>query len=198
MERIWPSRLRWRLRGAWLAPLLVLLTLADAVLIHVRPLAGEGRTDLVAGLLLASFLNLVALATLAPLGGLALRRVQPDLPRVVARDRAGTAVVVLVALGLLIGGLRHHGTIERNREALAEAHARAQAWIGARAPAQFRRHVGLADTIPVVPGSVYRTCAPGGEPERAWCVVVELDRPLAGSVQLDGGTPNAVFQAGRE
>ena len=198
MERAWTSRLRWRLRGAWLLPALVVLTAADAVLLHVRPLAGEGGTDLVAGLLLASFLNLVAIAALAPFAGMALRRVRPDLPRVVARDYAGAALVALVTVGLLIGGLRHHGALERNREALAEAHARAQAWLGARAPAEFRRHVALADTVAVVAGSVYRTCAPGTRPERAWCVVVELDRPPARSVTLDGGTPNAVFQAGRE
>jgi hypothetical protein len=198
MEHAWAHRLRWRLRGAWLAPLLVVLTLADAILIHLRPLAGDGRTDLVAGLLLASFLNLVAVAALAPFGGMALRRARPDLPRVVARDYAGAALVVLVSAGLLVGGLRHHGTLERNREALAEAHVRAQAWIGARAPAAFRGHVAAADTIAVVPGSVYRTCVPAPRAERAWCVVVDLHRPPARSVRLDGGTPNAVFQEGRE
>jgi hypothetical protein len=198
MERAWASRLRWRLRGAWLVPLLVLLTLADALVLHLRPLAGDGRTDLVAGLLLASFLNLVAVAALAPFGGMALRRLRPDLPRVVARDYAGAALVLLVSAGLLIGGLRHHRTLARNEAALAEAQARAQAWLGTRAPAEFRRHVALADTIAVVPGSVYRTCVPGARPERAWCVVVELDRPAARSVRLDGATPNAVFQAGRE
>jgi hypothetical protein len=198
MERAWTSRLRWRLRGAWLSPALVVLTVGDAVLIHLRPLAGEGRTELVAGLLLASFLNLVAVAALAPFAGMALRRVRPDLPRVVARDYVGAVLVALVTVGLVAGGVRHHGTLERNREALAEAHVRAQAWLGARAPAEFRRHVALADTVPVVAGSVYRTCAPGARPERAWCVVVELDRPPASSVTLDGATPNAVFQAGRE
>ncbi|MGB2711931.1 MAG: hypothetical protein WBC33_10475, partial [Conexibacter sp.] len=102
MERAWATRLRWRLRGAWLAPLLVVLTLGDAVLLHVRPLAGDGRTELVAGLLLASFLNLVAVAALAPFAALALRRVRPDLPRVVARDYAGVLLVLLVSAGLLV------------------------------------------------------------------------------------------------
>ncbi|MGB2710428.1 MAG: hypothetical protein WBC33_02845, partial [Conexibacter sp.] len=73
-----------------------------------------------------------------------------------------------------------------------------QAWIGTRAPAEFRRHVALADTVAIVPGSVYRTCAPGGRPERAWCVVVRTDVALRHAVRHDGGTPNAVFQAGRD
>ncbi|HET6448144.1 MAG TPA: hypothetical protein VFG31_03470 [Conexibacter sp.] len=193
MERVWASRLRWRLRGAWLAPLLALLTVVDALLIHWRPLAGDGRTNLLAALLLASFLNLAALAALAPFAGIAWRRVRPELPGVVARDRAGVALVLLVTAGLVIGGVLHHSTLMRNADALADAQARAVAWIGTYAPAPFRRHLGLADTVAVVPGSVYRTCAPDPASGRAWCVVVDAH----GAVRRDGGTPNTVFQAGR-
>lgn len=198
MERVWAARLRWRLRGAWLAPLLVVLTVGEALLLHLRPLAGDGRTDLFAALLLASFANLVAVAALAPFAGMALRRVRPDLPVVVARDYAGAALVVLVAVGLLVAGLLHHGTVERNARMLADAHARAQAWIGTHAPARFRRHLALADTVAIVPGSVYRTCAPDPHAARAWCVVVRTRIPFPGGVRFAGGEPNAVFQAGRE
>jgi len=193
MERVWASRLRWRLRGAWLAPLAAVLTLADALLIHWRPLAGDGRTNLVGALLLASFLNLVAVAALAPLLGIAWRRARPQLPAIVARDRAGVVLVLLVTAGVIVGGTLHRGTLQRNTDALADAHARAVAWIGTYAPAPFRRHLELADTIAVVPGSLHRTCAPSPARERAWCVVVGAD----GAVRRDGGTPNAVFQAGR-
>jgi hypothetical protein len=193
MERVWASRLRWRLRGAWLAPLLVLLTLADALLIHWRPLAGDGPTGLFAALLLACFLNLVAIAALAPFVGMAWRRVRPDLPVVVARDRAGVVLVLLVTAGLIAGGALHHGTVVRNADAAADAHARAVAWIGTNAPAPFRRHLALADTVAVVPGSLYRTCALDPASGRAWCVVAHPH----GDVRHDGGTPNAVFQAGR-
>jgi hypothetical protein len=193
VERVWASRLRWRLRGAWLAPLALVLTLVDALLIHFRPLAGDGRTNLLAALLLAAFLNLVAVAALAPFAGMAWRRVRPDLPAIVARDRAGVVLVLLVTAGVLVGGALHHGTLTRNADMLADAHARGVAWIGTYAPAPFRRHLALADTVAVVPGSVYRTCAPDPARGRAWCVVVHAH----GAVRRDGGTPNAVFQAGR-
>lgn len=189
--------MRWRLRGAWLAPLLVVLTLADAILLHVRPLAGDGATDLAAGLLLASFLNLVVIAALAPFGGIAVRRLRPDLPKVVARDYAGATLVMLVSAALLCAGLLHHDAVVRNRGALTDAHTRAQAWIGAHAPAEFRRHVALADTIAIVAGSVYRTCVPSVRGDRAWCVVTRTDVPFPRGVRVDGGEPNAVFQAGR-
>jgi hypothetical protein len=193
VERVWASRLRWRLRGAWLAPLAVVLTLADALLIHFRPLAGDGRTNLFAALLLAAFLNLVAVAALAPLVGIAWRRAQPQLPAIVARDRAGVVLVLLVTAGVAAVGTLHRDTLRRNTEALADAHTRAVAWIGTYAPAPYRRHLELADTIAVVPGSLYRTCAPDPAQSRAWCVVVHAH----GAVRRDGGTPNAVFEAGR-
>ncbi len=196
MERVWASRLRWRLRGAWLAPLLVLLTFGDALLVHALPLGGD-RTDLVAALLLASFFNLLALVVLAPLGGIALRRARPDVPTVVARDRAGVALVVCVTAALLVFGLLHHGTVVRNRHALAEALTRGEAWIGTHAPPAMRRHVGAADAVAIVDGSIYRTCVPGARPGRAWCVVVRTTVPFPGGIRFDGGEPNAVFQQGR-
>lgn len=194
MERVWASRLRWRLRGAWLAPLVAVLTAADAVLLHFLPLAGDGRTRPVAALLLASFLNLVAVAALAPLLALALRRVRRDVPAFVARDRAGVALVLLVTGALLAAGLLHHRTVARDARALADARARAVAWIGTYAPPAFRRHLQLSDTVAVVPGRMFRTCAHDPARGRAWCVVVRA----GGGVRHDGGTPNAVFQAGRE
>jgi hypothetical protein len=199
MERMWASRLRWRLRGAWLAPLFVVLTIADGVLLTRLPLAGDG-TDLVGGLLLAGFLNLVAVAAIAPFAGLALRRVRPDLPALVARDYAGAGLVVLVTAGLLAGGLIHHGTVVRNREAMQEALARGKAWIGANdeAPAEFRRHVELADVVPIVEGSVYRVCVNRiADADRAWCAVVPTDPPFPQGIRYGGAEPNARFMAGR-
>jgi hypothetical protein len=167
------------------------------LLIHVRPLAGDGRTNLFGALLLASFVNLVAVAALAPFAGMALRRLRRDLPAVVARDYAGAALIVLASAGLLAAGLAHHATVERNAEALADAHGRAQAWIGTHAPERFRRHVALADTVAIVPDSLYRTCAPDPRSGRAWCVVVRTDVPFPRGVRFAGGESNAVFQAGR-
>lgn len=197
MERVWASRLRWRLRGAWLAPLLVVLTLAEALLIHWRPLAGDGRTDLFAALLIASFVNLVAVAALAPFAGMLLRRARPDLPAIVARDYAGVVLVLLVAAGLVVAGQLHHTTLTRNADVLADAHARALAWIGARAPAPYRRHLALADTVAVVPGSLYRTCAPDPDRGRSWCVVVRSGASFPRGIRYAGGESNAVFQEGR-
>jgi 4-amino-4-deoxy-L-arabinose transferase-like glycosyltransferase len=193
VERVWASRLRWRLRGAWLAPLLVVLTVADALLLHALPLTGD-RTGLDGGLLLASLFNFLAVVVVAPVAAVALRRARPDLPFAIARDRAGAVLVLLLAAVLLAAGLHHRPAIVRDRAALADAHARGVAWIGAHAPAEFRRHVALADTIAIDPGRVYRTCVPSPGSDRAWCAVV----PRNGPIRFGGGEPNALFQAGRE
>lgn len=197
MERVWAARLRWRLRGAWLAPLLVLLTILDGLVVHSLPVTGD-RTGVVGGLLLGAFLNFVAVVVVAPVGGMALRRVRRDLPRVVARDYAGTGLVIFVSGALFAAGLAHHTTIVHHRAALAEALTRGEAWIGTHAPPEFRRHAALVDAVAIVDGSIYRVCAPGARADRAWCAIVRTRVPFPGGVRFAGGEPNALFQAGRE
>ena len=46
------------------------------------------------GVLLAGFANLILIAAVAPLAGHRLRNRRPDLPRVVAQNYAGTALLV--------------------------------------------------------------------------------------------------------
>lgn len=199
MERVWASRLRWRLRGAWLAPALVVFVVADGVLLSELPLTGEGP-DLVGGLLLAAFFNLVAVAAVVPLVGVLVRRRRPDLPTFVARDRAGVVLVVAIAIALLVGGLLHRGELERNRDAMREAVARGEAWIGAnpRAPAEIRRHVRMADVVAILDGSVYRVCVTRpSDPRRAFCAVVDTTAAYPAGIRYGGTQPNLAFNAGR-
>ena len=81
-------------------------TLVDAAIMHWHPIAGEG-THWVPALLLAGCLNVAAVALLGGLGGFALRRLRPGLPKVVADDRAGTAVLGLLAATYVVAGFVH-------------------------------------------------------------------------------------------
>jgi hypothetical protein len=194
MERVWLTRLRWRMRGAWMWPVFGVLTLADAVLLHELPIAGEG-TGFVPGALLAGFLNLIALAVLAPALGAGLRRRRPDLPRVVARDYAGTGLVVLVSAGLLAGGLAHRPKVrERERDLRAQA-AAARAYVLQRAPAPFRGGLASADTLKLEE-DLFRTCVPGRDERRAYCVFVRTDRDPPAVREDANREPNARFGAG--
>jgi len=98
-------RLRWRLRGAWLWPTFVVLTLADAVIVHALPLSGDSAS-LVGSWLLSVVVSLLAIIALAPPLGFAVRRLRPDMPRLVARNYAGAVTTLTVSIVLLAAGWR--------------------------------------------------------------------------------------------
>jgi len=189
------NRLRWRLRGAWLWPAFVALTIADAVVGHMFPPAGDGQS-VVSAALVALVLNLIAVILLSRPLGAVLRRTRGDLPGIVARDYAGTTVVVVIALALLTAGLLHRSTLQAQRSTMDDAIKRAQAYIGDRAPAQFRRNLQLVDTFVIQQGSIYRTCVPSDDRKRTYCVIVNDKLPFARSVSFGGYEPNEVMSAG--
>ena len=178
-ERVWWTRLRWRLRGATMWPAFVLALVFDAVLLRVLPIAGDTAPDLFAAVLLGFFFNLVAVAVGAPLLGRLVRRRRPGLPKVVADDRAGTALIGGVAALLLVLGLVHRPEMRRQERAFDTQAAAARQFVLARAPVRFRAHVDRMDTWKQGPG-LYRTCVPGPNDRRSFCVFVNTrhDPPL--------------------
>ena len=189
------ARFRWRRRGAWLWPTFVLLTAADAVIGHELPPIGESQ-KIFAAALLGGILNLLGMIILSWPLSLALRRVRRDLPAVVARDYAGTFIVVAVTAALLGAGLAHRSTILQHSTAARDASVRAEAWIGARAPAPFRRDAARLDTFTIEPGRLYRSCATSDDGKRSYCVIVKMWLPASRSVSFAGHESNAVFATG--
>lgn len=182
-ERFWRARLRWRMRGAWLWPAFGIGTLVDAILLGALPLAGEtGPDGIVPALILAGALNLAAVAALAPLAGRLLRRVRGDLPRVVAVDRAGTALVCVLAAVVLTIGLVHRGERERR---LADRHA------AAAAAREYLRTVEALDVLRY-DDDLYRVCAPHRDrPDRARCVLVSTGSREPRVMPDDDARPNS-------
>jgi hypothetical protein len=178
-ERVWWTRLRWRLRGATMWPAFVVALVLDAVLLRVLPIAGDTAPDVFAAVLLGFFFNLVAVAVGAPLLGRLVRRRWPGLPKVVADDRAGTALIGALAALLLVLGLAHRPEMQRQERAFDTQAAAARQFVLARAPTRFRAHVDRMDTWKQGPG-LYRTCVPGPNDRRSFCVFVNTrhDPPL--------------------
>lgn len=174
VERLWISRLRWRMRGAWMWPTFAVLTVVDALLLHARPISGD-RTALIPALLVAGFFNLLAVAVGAPAAAALLRRRRRDLPRVVAQDYAGTALLVVVTTALAAGGAVHRPAVLAQRRDLRVQDAAARAYVLRHAPAVYRAHLGLADTRRI-DRHLYRTCVPGDDPMRALCLYVDTTR----------------------
>jgi hypothetical protein len=195
MSGAWLARLRWRRRGAWLWPTFVVLIIVDAVVGHALPPAGDSQAFFGA-LLIALFLNLIAVLLLSRPLGAVVRRYRPDMPKMVARDYGGRVAILLVAVGIITAGLLHRPTIIEHRRAMQDAISRAQAWIGDRAPAEFRRNVEFVSTLAIEPGRIYRTCVPSDRRPRTYCVIVNTQLPLATSVKFAGYEPNSVFSEG--
>jgi hypothetical protein len=187
---LWPARLRWRLRGASQWPLFMGLTVADAVLLTVLPVSGR-HTGLVPGLLVAMFLNLVAVAGPGRAIGLWLRRRHAGLPKVVAEDRAGSASLAIVSAGLLAAGLLHIPAREAADRAARAQGAAVRAFVGAHGAPANRAHLDQMD-VEQESDDLFRTCVPGdpGAGVPPLCVIVQTstDPPI---VHLDADrTPN--------
>jgi hypothetical protein len=195
MDGGWFGRMRWRWRGAWLWPAFAAATVADALIGHALPPSGDTETVAAAGLA-ALVLNLLAVILLSRPLGMLLRRRRRDMPLLIARNYAGTFVVATVTGAILAAGLAHHGSVMSNRQAMRDAIVRAQAWIGDRAPATFRRNLKWVDMFAIEPGSIYRVCVPSQDGRRTYCVIVDDTRPFARSVRFSGYEPNATFSEG--
>lgn len=175
-ERRWQGlrRLRWRLRGAWLWPTFVVVTVLEMGLLHWLPIAGDG-SGFIAALLLAGCLNVAAIAVLGGLGGIVLRRVRRDLPKVVADDYAGLAALGVVAAAFVVAGLAHRPELAAEREAFAAQSMAVRLWVEAHGDDFTRAHVDRADSLRI-DDDLYRTCVPQPDPKRWLCVIVDTSR----------------------
>ena len=191
----WLIRMRWRRAGAWLWPSFVVLIVVDGVVGHLLPPAGTTET-FVAAALLGLVLNVIAVILLSRPLGMLLRRFRRDMPGVVARDYAGTLVVFAVSAILLTAGVAHRPAIQARQRDSGDAIARAQAWIGDRAPDEFRRNLQFVSLLAIQPGTIYRACVPSVDGKRSYCVIVNRKLPFQRSVTFSGYEPNSVLAAG--
>ena len=185
-------RLRWRLRGAWLWPTFAAALVVDVLLLHHLPIAGDGGTGWVPAFLLAGCLNVVIIAALGGIGGWLLRRRRPDLPKVVADDRAGTVLVVLMSLTFLALGLAHRPALRDHEDDVRAQSLAAHDWFAEQAPPEYRRNFAAANSLQVAP-DLYRTCVPGDDPDRWLCIYLDTsDRPVTARRDTSGAS-NAKF-----
>jgi hypothetical protein len=181
------------MRGAWLWPAFFGLTAVDGILITELPPYDGTPPGLVGGVLLAGFANLFLLAVVAPFAGRALRRRhRPDLPRPIAYDYAGTALVVALTVVILAAGLAHRPAIAAEHDDRAAVAAAVDEYVGAHADA-WRGGLRFVDTLRLKE-ELYRACVPGADPRRWLCLYVETGRRPPGVERDDSMEPNSALR----
>lgn len=178
MDRAGLIRMRWRMRGAWMWPTFPVVTLVEALLLHALPVLGNGSAT-VSALLFAGFTNLVLVAVVGPLVGRLLRRRRPDLPRVVASNYAGTALLCAGLIGALAAGLTHAGAIRAQRRDQVLAADATRGWVVRNAPPDYHLRLGALTIHQLGPG-YYRGCVPGPQGDRWLCLYVDTGQSPPG------------------
>jgi len=191
VQRVWHRRLRWRLRGAWMWPSFLVLTLVDGVLLVALPPYEGGPPQLFPAVILALFVNLLTVAVVAPLTGLWLRRRRPDLPRMIATDYAGAALLVSFCAVLVVAGLAHrsaHAAEDARKQAVAQA---MHDYVITQAP-EYQDGLDHIDALRLEPDR-YRVCVPAPDNRRALCLLVQTGQSPPG-IQVDTDQePNGSF-----
>jgi hypothetical protein len=144
------------------------------------------------GVLLAGFANLICVATIAPLVGRRLRRRRPDLPRVIADNYAGTALLGLIALATLGLGLAHRPQVLAEQDDRRAAAAAVHDYVAAQAP-RYRAGLALTDQMRVA-DDLYRSCVPGPDPKRWLCLFVNTGQRPAGVTLDQDRAPNTTYR----
>jgi len=157
MDRTPLIRFRNRLRGAWMWPTFIAAIVADALIGHAYPSLYNSESVVAAGLF-GAVASLILIAVTVPASGWLLRRLRPDLPKVVARDYTGTTTILTVTLILLIAGLGNRNAVAAANRDFHAAEARGISYIERHAPPQWRDESRTAQIFGIQPPQIYRVC----------------------------------------
>lgn len=188
------TRWRWRRRGAVMWPTFAACVIIDTYILHRLPISGAS-TGVADAFIEAGFFNLVAVAVFGPLLSLGLRRWRRDLPRVVARDHAGTAALLLVTVAVFGAGLLNRKTVLAAQRSFRAQGLALRRYVDAHAPG-YSHNLGRADTVEL-DTNFYRTCVPADDPASALCLFIDTSRSPATVRRDPDRDPNSPYFLGR-
>jgi hypothetical protein len=197
-ERFWPARVRWRLRGAWMWPTFVVITLLDGLIMWRLPPIGTG-VDPVPAILIATFGNLVLIGAVAPWLARRIWKRRPAAepgapPRAqleVLTDRIGTGLLLATVVGTIAAGLAAKPLVVVETEARERAAKELYRYVAAHGPAELRRNVDASDTRRLADG-YFRTCVPHDDREGWTCFFVDARKPDTKVIQDPSAIPNPI------
>jgi hypothetical protein len=197
-ERFWPTRVRWRLRGAWMWPAFVVFTLLDGLVLHLLPPVGTG-VDPVPAILLAVFGNLVLIGAAAPWLARRIRAHRPPAaagaPPVaeleVLTDRIGTGLLVASLVGVTAAGLAARPLVVAETDARERAAKALLRTIDASDNQELIRNRETAQTVRLADG-YFRTCVAHDDRRRYWCWFIDANKSPVEVVRDPSALPNRV------
>jgi hypothetical protein len=199
-ERFWPARIRWRLRGAWMWPAFIAITLIDGLILHLLPPVSTG-VDLIPAILLATFGNLVVIGAIAPWLAKRTWKRRPAAdpgapPRAqleVLTDRIGTGLLVATVLGVLAAGLAARPTVVSETEDTQRNAEAFRALVLSHGDEELIRNLETANTIRLGE-DFFRTCVARDDRERYFCAFVDTSTEPP-DVDIDGSAePNSAYR----
>jgi hypothetical protein len=198
-ERLWPARLRWRLRAATMWPAFIAVTLLDGVLLHLLPPIGT-NVPVIAGIIMSTFGNLVLIGAAAPFLArrIGARRPGPPAPEQAAHevlvDRVGTLLLLGGVIGIVAAGLGNREVVVSETDATTENARVVRAYVLAHGDAEVRRNLETANTIRLGEG-YFRTCIARDNRSRAYCMFVDTKKHPTEVTPDSSAEPNSVFKA---
>jgi hypothetical protein len=199
-ERFWPARVRWRLRGAWMWPSFIAVTLLDALILHLLPPIGTG-VDLIPAILLATFGNLFLIGAVAPwLARRTWKRrpaAEPGAPPKaqleVLTDRIGTGLLMASVLGVIAAGLAARPTVVSETED-TERNAKAfRMLVLNRGDNELIRNLETANTVRLGE-DFFRTCVARDDRRHYFCAFIDTSKNPP-DVDVDGSAePNSIYK----
>ena len=181
-ERFWPARIRWRLRGAWMWPTFIAITLLDGVVLHELPPVQEGY-PLIAGILIATFANLVLIGAVAPWLARRIWRRRPSAapgapPRAqleVLTDRIGTGLLLASLVGLVAAGLAAKPVVVAETEEKERAATELYRYVMGHGSNELRRNLEASDMVRQG-DDYFRACIPHDDRDDRTCYLLDVRR----------------------
>jgi hypothetical protein len=203
-DRFWSRRLRWRLIGAWRWPLLLVLTIVDALIVVWLPPTGNAA-QFWPSLIICGFANLFLIGAVAPWFARRLVARQGQRPPSstfppanhleLLTDRIASIVLALACVGLLIAGAGNHRVVVAATDRLARGGEAARDFAIAHGPEDIRRNAREVNinSHELDLDGFFRMCIPYDDPTRAFCMYVDANKDPP-TVDRDSDTrPNGAF-----
>jgi hypothetical protein len=160
-------------------PSFIAATLVDWIILNRLPPIREGY-DLIAGILIATFVNLVLVGALAPWLARRLWKRRPAAepgapPRAqleVLTDRIGTGLLVASVIGLLAAGLAARPVVVAETEEKERAAEELYRYVAAHGSEELRRNVEASDMERLAAG-YFRACIPHDDRESRTCFFLD-------------------------